>query len=110
MLSCKINVTVDKSPLMAVLFGLIEILTVNSHQPAIIIWRTAELLQRQSLLAAQRQQSIIPFISQPDHSALTTQQMVALIINLFQGREDIYALRWENKQGRSAGIAKSLCS
>jgi hypothetical protein len=63
--------------------------------------RKAELLQRQSQLTTQRQQSIIPSISQPDHGALTTQKKVALIINLFQGREDIYALRWENKQRRS---------
>ena len=32
---------------------------------------------------------------------LTTQQKVDLFIALFQGRNDIYAMRWENKQGRS---------
>jgi len=63
--------------------------------------RKAELLQRQYQLAAQRLQSIIPSITQPDHRTLTTQQKIELFINLFQGREDIYALRWENKQGRS---------
>jgi superfamily II DNA or RNA helicase len=68
---------------------------------AAIDQRKAELLGRQSQLTAQRQQSIIPSISAPDYSALTTLQKVELFINLFQGHEDIYALRWENKQGRS---------
>ena len=67
---------------------------------AVIDQRKAELLQRQSHLFAQ-QQSLIPVITQPEPISLTTQQKVELFINLFQGREDIYAMRWENKQGRS---------
>ena len=32
---------------------------------------------------------------------LSTEQKVNLFAQLFQGRKDIYATRWENKQGRS---------
>lgn len=62
--------------------------------------RKAELLQQQSHLLAQAQ-SLIPVITQPEPISLTTQQKVDLFIRLFQGRNDIYAMRWENKQGRS---------
>lgn len=67
---------------------------------AAIDQRKAELIQRQSQLLAQ-QQSLIPVIAQLDPISMTTQQKVDLFIDLFQGRNDIYAMRWENKQGRS---------
>lgn len=66
---------------------------------AAIDQRKAELLQQQSQLFAQ-QQLLNPVIAQPEAMSLTTQQKVDLFIDLFQGRNDIYAIRWENKQGR----------
>jgi hypothetical protein len=63
--------------------------------------RKAELLLRQSQLLNMRQPSVVPSISPLERNALTTQQKIELFTKLFHGREDIYALRWENKQGRS---------
>lgn len=71
--------------------------------------RKAELVQRQSLLLVQ-QQSLIPAITQPDPISMTTQQKVDLFISLFQGRNDIYAMRWENKQGRSGYFVMKCCA
>lgn len=59
--------------------------------------RKEELVQRQFHLLAQ-QSSKVP---ESESKSLTTQQKIDLFISLFKGRDDIYALRWENAQGRS---------
>lgn len=80
--------------------GIDQELQFIEEELAAIERRKAELVQRQSQLLAQ-QQSLIPVITQPGPISMTTQQKVDLFIDLFQGRNDIYAMRWENKQGRS---------
>ena len=37
----------------------------------------------------------------------TAEQRIALFRNLFRGREDIYAIRWENDDGRSGYMPKA---
>ena len=52
---------------------------------------------------------------QASHSALearkpgiaTAEQRIALFRSLFRGREDIYAIRWENNDGRSGYMPKA---
>ena len=54
-----------------------------------------KLLQRQKILNEQRTQTK-PIVNQ-----LHTDQKVLLFQSLFKGRTDIFANRWQNKQGRS---------
>ncbi|NOQ93008.1 MAG: hypothetical protein GQ547_00055, partial [Methylophaga sp.] len=54
-----------------------------------------QLLQRQKILNDQRAQTK-PIVNQ-----LHTDQKVLLFQSLFKGRTDIFANRWQNKQGRS---------
>ena len=54
-----------------------------------------QLLQRQKTLNDQRIQTT-PIVNQ-----LHTDQKVLLFQSLFKGRTDIFANRWQNKQGRS---------
>ena len=73
--------------------------------------RLLALEQEKVDLLAQKKQLLDKFLSNetnnhstnqknPKHN-LSTEQKVALFAQLFQGRKDIHATRWENKQGRS---------
>ena len=57
-----------------------------------------ELLARRAEILTPQNMSREPTI--PCAEMLSTQQKVELFESLFRGRDDIYALRWENKQGR----------
>ncbi len=60
--------------------------------------KTAELLERkQTLLTSASSPALFHMNPEP----LSPQQKINLFIDLFRGRDDIYALRWENKQGRN---------
>ena len=59
----------------------------------------AELLVRQQELLSSQATAEEPLLSNIE--VLSPQQKVELFSSLFRGRDDIYALRWENKQGRS---------
>ena len=65
--------------------------------------RVAELDEEKERLLRSRQQLIDHSnINQtPTHSQLTTDQKVSVFQNLFRGRTDTFATRWQNKQGRS---------
>jgi superfamily II DNA or RNA helicase len=55
--------------------------------------------EREALLQLKQQLSYQP---QSDNSEqLSLDQKIAIFKNLFRGRSDIYAIRWQNKQGRS---------
>ena len=40
-------------------------------------------------------------------SVLKAEQRIALFLSLFHGREDVYAVRWENADGRSGYMPKA---
>ncbi len=63
--------------------------------------RIAELnVEREQLL--QRKQAILNRPkSHQTHTNLSTDQKVSIFKNLFRGRADIFATRWQNSQGRS---------
>ncbi len=42
-----------------------------------------------------------PPISKPESSPLTTDEKITLFRRLFQGRSDVYPIRWESKAGKS---------
>lgn len=54
-----------------------------------------QLLQRKQVLEDQTNE-VIPFNNQ-----LGTEQKIALFIDLFKGRTDVFANRWQNSKGRS---------
>ncbi|MCU7860282.1 MAG: hypothetical protein KZQ86_10750 [Candidatus Thiodiazotropha sp. (ex Lucinoma kastoroae)] len=75
-----------------------ELQSIETRLAALEREKQTLLTKQQALLARQ------PSIASPaTHSieTLSTQQKVELFSRLFRGRNDIYALRWENKQGRS---------
>jgi hypothetical protein len=41
---------------------------------------------------------------------VTAEQRIALFRSLFRGREDIYAIRWENNDGRSGYMPKRIAT
>ena len=78
-----------------------EIKASNSHEITTIDKRVAELdVEREQLL--QRKQIIL---NRPKSHRirvnLSTDQKVSIFKNLFRGRTDIFATRWQNSQGRS---------
>lgn len=54
-----------------------------------------------SALRATHCESSEPSSVQPEHSASSQSEKIALFRSLFRGREDVYAVRWESKKGRS---------
>ena len=60
--------------------------------------------EKQSLLERKRRllaRDHVPvWITHPREVPRSTQEKVGLFSALFRGREDIYAVRWENQQGR----------
>lgn len=75
-----------------------ELQSIETRLAALEREKQTLLTKQQALLARQ------PSIASPaTHSieTLSTQQKIELFSRLFRGRNDIYALRWENKQGRS---------
>ncbi len=83
----------------------------NTQELEKIDERLVELKQEKADLLAQKKQLIAKVFSyetnnncsnqKTDNFKLSTNQKVGLFAHLFQGRKDIYATRWENKQGIS---------
>ncbi len=83
----------------------------NTRELEVIDQRLYELQQEKADLLSQKKQlldqafsyrTIGNNFSQKFHNyKLSTDQKVELFAQLFHGRKDIYATRWENKQGRS---------
>ena len=73
----------------------------NAHEITAIDKRLAELnVEREQLLY--RKQAILNRPkSHQAHANLSTDQKVNIFKNLFRGRTDIFATRWQNSQGRS---------
>lgn len=61
----------------------------------------AELEQEKNQLLALREQLQQPSPIAPDSKLYTPDQKIAIFRGLFRGRTDIFANRWQNKQGRS---------
>lgn len=63
--------------------------------------RLAEIEHEKTLLLARKQELLQPPPSYTSDAILTKDQKIAIFRNLFRGRQDIFANRWQNKQGRS---------
>ncbi|MFW2373637.1 MAG: TOTE conflict system archaeo-eukaryotic primase domain-containing protein [Gammaproteobacteria bacterium] len=63
--------------------------------------RLAELEQEKKRLLALREQLQQPSPDSTDSSSYSPEQKIAIFRGLFRGRTDIFANRWQNKQGRS---------
>ena len=77
-------------------------ISLNSFQCiAEIDERLAELNKEQEQLLALKEQfqQPIPYIS--DSTSYTPEEKIAIFRGLFRGRTDIFANRWQNKQGRN---------
>ena len=67
--------------------------------------RLSKLEQEKQFLLKRKQQlldhdQISGWVVNPVQVPVTTQEKVALFGNLFRGRNDVHAVRWESKQGR----------
>lgn len=63
--------------------------------------RLAELDEEKKQLLALREQLREPSPVSSDSNSYLPEQKIAIFRNLFRGRTDIFANRWQNKQGRS---------
>ena len=63
--------------------------------------RLAELEQEKKRLLALREQLQQPLPNSSDSTLYSPEQKIAIFRGLFRGRTDIFANRWQNKQGRS---------
>ena len=63
--------------------------------------RLAELEQEKKQLLALREQLQQPSSNTSDSPLYSPEQKIAIFKGLFRGRTDIFANRWQNKQGRS---------
>nr|WP_221628083.1 hypothetical protein [Teredinibacter franksiae] len=63
--------------------------------------RLSELEEEKNQLLALREQLQQPSPISPDSNSYTPEQMITIFRGLFRGRTDIFANRWQNKQGRS---------
>ena len=63
--------------------------------------RLCELEEEKKLLLSLREQLQQPEPASPVSSSYSPEQKIAIFRSLFRGRTDIFAIRWQNKQGRS---------
>lgn len=63
--------------------------------------RLAKLEQEKKQLLALREQLQQPSPNTSDSSLYSPEQQIAIFRELFRGRTDIFANRWQNKQSRS---------
>lgn len=63
--------------------------------------RLSELEDEKNQLLALRKQLQQPSLITPDSKFYTPKQKIPIFKGLFRGRTDIFANRWQNKQGRS---------
>lgn len=63
--------------------------------------RLAEIEHEKSQLLARKEELLQPPPSYTSDAILTKDQKIAIFRSLFRGRQDIFANRWQNKQGRS---------
>lgn len=63
--------------------------------------RLVELEQEKKRLLALREQLQQSLPKTPDSLLYSPEQKIAIFRGLFRGRTDIFATRWQNKQGRS---------
>jgi len=63
--------------------------------------RLAELEQEKKQLLSLREQLQHPSPNTSDSHLYSPEQKIAIFRGLFRGRTDIFANRWQNKQGRS---------
>lgn len=73
----------------------------NYQSIAEIDARLSELEEEKSQLLALREQLQKSSQIAPDSNFYTPEQKIAIFRGLFRGRTDIFANRWQNKQGRS---------
>lgn len=66
--------------------------------------RLAELEQEKKQLLALREQLQQPPPNTSDSPLYSPEQKIAIFRGLFRSRADIFANRWQNKQGRSGAI------
>lgn len=72
-----------------------NLLEIKVHEPLVIP------KENSVRLADTEKPKILPISNTVDKEILTTAKKIALFRTLFHGREDVYALRWEGKEGRS---------
>ncbi len=63
--------------------------------------RLVEIEHEKSQLLARKKELLQPPPSYTSDALLTKDQKIAIFRDLFRGRQDIFANRWQNKQGRS---------
>nr|WP_041324734.1 hypothetical protein [Saccharophagus degradans] len=73
----------------------------NPQSIAEIDARLAELKEEQKQLLAFREQLQEASPIAPDSTSYSPDQKIAIFRSLFRGRTDVFANRWQNKQGRS---------
>lgn len=73
----------------------------NPQSIAEIDARLAELKEEQKQLSALKEQRQKSIPIAPDSNSYSPEQKIAIFRSLFRGRTDVFANRWQNKQGRS---------
>ncbi len=73
----------------------------KSHSIAEIDARLAELEEEKKQLLSLKEQLQQSLPIAPDSNSYSPEQKIAIFRGLFRGRTDIFANRWQNKQGRS---------
>ena len=73
----------------------------NPQSVAEIDTRLAELEEEKKKLLALREELQKSSLTAQDSSLYSPEQKVAIFRGLFRGRTDVFANRWQNKQGRS---------
>ena len=75
--------------------------SVNPQSIAEIDARLAELKEEQKQLLALKEQRQKSSPIAPDSNSYSPEQKIAIFRSLFRGRTDVFANRWQNKQGRN---------
>ncbi len=78
----------------------------KTDQELQLIERELAMLDSKRIALLEKKKALllgVPSTTRPDIDilVLSTQQKVGLFTRLFRGRDDIHAVRWQNKQGRS---------
>lgn len=76
-------------------------MSTNNQDLQSIELRLAALEKEKALLLTRKKALISNHSTLQTPENLSTQQKIEIFASLFKGRDDIYALRWDNKQGRS---------
>ncbi|MBZ0091787.1 MAG: hypothetical protein K8F27_06150 [Sulfuricellaceae bacterium] len=72
--------------------------------------RLIALLEANSIQWRAQPEHVVPPASTPEPSRLSTDEKVALFRRLFQGRTDVYPIRWESKTSAKSGYSPACAN